>query len=61
MSEVVTALFEGTQKDDIIKKISQIPCSDSTAARRTEILADDLLEQLSSAIKKSQIHFIGCG
>ncbi len=54
MSEVVTALFEGTQKDDIIKKISQIPCSDSTAARPTEILADDLLEQLSSAIKKAK-------
>ncbi|KAL0161498.1 hypothetical protein M9458_045223 [Cirrhinus mrigala] len=54
MSEVVTALFEGTQKDEISQKISQIPCSDSTAARRTEILAVDLLEQLSSAVKKAK-------
>ena len=46
--------FEGTQKDDIIQKINQIPLSDSTAVRRTEILADDLLDQLKSAVKKAK-------
>lgn len=51
---MVTAPFEGTQKDEIIQKITQIPCSHSPAARPTEILADDLLEQLSSAIKQAK-------
>ena len=54
MKEVAIALFEGTQKDDIIQKINQIPLSDSTAVRRTEILADDLLDQLKSAVKKAK-------
>ena len=46
--------FEGTQKDDIIQKMNQIPLSDSTAVRQTEILADDLLDQLKSADKKAK-------
>ena len=37
MKEVAIALFEGTQKDDIIQKINQIPLSDSTAVRRAEM------------------------
>lgn len=32
----------------------QIPCSDSTAARQTEISDADLLEPLSTAIKKEK-------
>ena len=39
---------------DIIQKINQIPLSDSTAVRQTEILADDLLDQLKSAVKKAK-------
>ena len=55
MKEVAIALFEETQKDDIIQKLNQIPpLSDSTAVRRTEILADDLLDQLKSAVKKAK-------
>lgn len=54
MNEVAIALFEGTQKDDIIQKINQISLSDSTAAKRTEILADDLLDQMKSAVKKAK-------
>lgn len=46
--------MRGTQKDDIIQKINQIPLSDSTAVRRTEILADDLLDQMKSAVKKAK-------
>ena len=54
MKEVAIALFAGTQKDDIIQKMNQIPLSDSTAVRQTEILADDLLDQLKSADKKAK-------
>ena len=54
MNEVAIALYEGTQKDDIIQKINQIPLSDSTAVRRTEILADVLLNQMKLAVKKAK-------
>ena len=54
MNEVAIALYEGTQKDDIIQKINQIPLSDSTAVRQTEILADDLLNQMKLAVKKAK-------
>lgn len=52
--EVAIALYEGTPlEDDITQKISRISLSDSTAARRTEILADDLLDQMNSAVKNA--------
>ncbi|MBN3302946.1 GT2D2 protein, partial [Amia calva] len=54
MNEITIALFEGTQKDDIIQKINQISLSDSTAVKRTEVLAEDLLDQMKSAIKKAK-------
>ncbi|MBN3304913.1 GSHB synthetase, partial [Amia calva] len=54
MNEIAIALFEGTQKDDIIQKINQISLSDSTAVKRTEVLAEDLLDQIKSAIKKAK-------
>lgn len=54
MNEIAIALFEGTQKDDIIQKINQISLSDSTAVKRTEVLADDLLDQMKSTIKKAK-------
>ncbi|MBN3304818.1 SCND3 protein, partial [Amia calva] len=54
MNEIAIALFEGTQKDDIIQKINQISLSDSTAVKRTEVLAEDLLDQMKSAIKKAK-------
>lgn len=51
MVEVTEALFEGKQKDDIREKIKQIPLSDSTAMRRTEILAEDLTSHLDNAMQ----------
>lgn len=43
VSDVMEALLEGKQKDEMKEKINQIPLSDSSAARRTEILAEDFL------------------
>ncbi|MBN3307672.1 F200A protein, partial [Amia calva] len=58
MNEIAIALFEGTQKDDIIQKINQISLSDSTAVKRTEVLAEDLLDQMKSAIKKAKCIYL---
>ena len=46
-------LFEGKQKDDMCEKIKQIPMSASTATRKSEILADDVLAQLDAAIQSA--------
>lgn len=52
MNEVQDVMLEGTQKDEIIQK-NKILLSDSTAARRTEVLANDLLFLIfSSAVKR---------
>ncbi|XP_044133327.1 zinc finger BED domain-containing protein 5-like [Bufo gargarizans] len=53
MVEVVEAMFEGKQKEEFQGKIKQIPLSDSTAARRTEIFSEDLLSQLEVKMKKA--------
>ena len=53
MLEVTETLFEGKQKDDIKDKIKQIPLSDSTAMRRTAILAEDLTSQLDNAMQNA--------
>ncbi|XP_040278185.1 zinc finger BED domain-containing protein 5-like [Bufo bufo] len=53
MIEVVDAMFEGKQKEEFQGKIKQIPLSDSTAARRTEIISEDLLSQLEVKMKKA--------
>ncbi|KAM9299122.1 zinc finger BED domain-containing protein 5-like [Gastrophryne carolinensis] len=51
MVEVVDAMFEGKQKEEFQAKVKQIPLSDSTAARRTEIISEDLLLQLQVKMK----------
>uniref|UniRef100_A0A0P4WGZ3 Uncharacterized protein n=1 Tax=Scylla olivacea TaxID=85551 RepID=A0A0P4WGZ3_SCYOL len=53
MLEVTETLFEGKQKDDIKDKIKQIPLSDSTAMRRTAIVAEDLTSQLDNAMQNA--------
>jgi hypothetical protein len=50
MCEVADNLFEDEQKDEIREKNS---LSDSTATRRTEILAEDLTSQLDEAIQNA--------
>lgn len=54
MSEVMDTMFEGKQKEEIKAKIKQIPLSDSTASRRTEVLAGDLVKQLCDGIKNAE-------
>ena len=39
------------KKDEILDKIKQIPLSDSTAARRTELQAENLVLQLNERLK----------
>ena len=46
-------LFDGNKKDEILDKIKQIPLCDSTAMRRTEILAEDLVLQLNKKLKST--------
>ena len=43
MVQMAETLFDGKQRDEITTKIKQIPLSDSSAMRRTELLAEDLL------------------
>ncbi|XP_069828996.1 zinc finger BED domain-containing protein 5-like [Dendropsophus ebraccatus] len=51
MVEVVGTMFEGKQREEFQGKIKQIPLSDSMAARRTEIISEDLLSQLQLKVK----------
>ena len=46
-------LFDDKQRDKIIDKVKQIPLSDSTAMRRTELLAKDLVLQLDEGMKSA--------
>ena len=50
MSAVAEILFEGKQKEELCDKIKQIPLSASTATKKSEILAQDVLAQLDEAI-----------
>lgn len=61
IKEVMDTMFEDKQKAEMTAKIKQIPLSDSTATRRTEILGGDLIKQLCDGIKKYRVHFISCG
>lgn len=47
-------MLEGREKDEMKGKMNQIPLSDSSAARRTAILTEDLLQELCDDIKKAQ-------
>lgn len=53
MCKVTDTLLEGKKKDELREKIKQIPLSDSTAMRRTEILAEDLISKLDEAIQNA--------
>ena len=54
MIDVMDTLLEGKEKDEMKTKIQQIPLSDSTACRRTEMLADDVAKQLCDGIKNAE-------
>ena len=51
MTLMAETLFDGKQRDVIINKIKQIPLSDSSAMRRTELLVEDLLLELDERLK----------
>lgn len=53
MLETVETLFDDKQIVEIKNKIKQIPLSDSTCMRRTELLAEDLLSQLDERLEKA--------
>nr|XP_061820786.1 SCAN domain-containing protein 3-like isoform X2 [Nerophis lumbriciformis] len=54
LNEVMGAMFEGKEKEEMTAKINQIPLSDATATRRTEILAGDLSKLLCDGIKNAE-------
>ena len=56
---VAETLFEGKQKDELCEKIKQILMSASTATRKSEILADDVLAQLDIAIQCATLNSLG--
>ena len=45
--------FDGKKRDEILGKIKQVPLSDSTAMRRIELLAEDLVLQLNERLKST--------
>ncbi|XP_061765907.1 general transcription factor II-I repeat domain-containing protein 2-like [Nerophis ophidion] len=47
-------MFESKEKEEMTAKINQIPLSDATATRRTEILPGDLSKQLCDGIKNAE-------
>ena len=53
MIQMAETLFDGKQRDEIINKIKQIPLSDSSAMRKTELLAEDHLLQLDEGLKNT--------
>ena len=54
MLEVSDALFESNQKKTILEKIDQVPMSNQTITRRTEVLANDCFEKLKSDLGGAQ-------
>lgn len=46
-------LLSSKQKDELLEKIKQIPLSNSTATRRSEILAKDVQSKLDAAMKSA--------
>ena len=51
--QTAETLFDGKQRDEIIDKVKQLPLSDSTAMRRTGLLAEDLALQLNEGLKSA--------
>ena len=60
LNAIAKTLFEGKQKDKLCeKKIKQILLSASKATRKSEILADDVLEQLDAVIRSAALNSLG--
>lgn len=53
LKAVAKTLLGGKQRDELCEKINQIPLSATTATRKSEILADDVLTQLDAAIQST--------
>ncbi|CDQ66370.1 unnamed protein product [Oncorhynchus mykiss] len=53
MNAVADTSLDGKQKDELCEKIKQIPMSCTTAARKSEILTEDVLTQLDEAIRSA--------
>ena len=51
MNAVADTSLDGKQKDELCEKIKQIPMSCTTAARKSEILTEDVLTQFDEAIR----------
>ncbi len=49
--EITEALFEGKERQEMSKKLKKSPLSNDTSTRRTEVLAHDLVKQLTDDIK----------
>ncbi|XP_063960214.1 general transcription factor II-I repeat domain-containing protein 2A-like [Lytechinus pictus] len=54
LNEVVDSMFTGKERQDLSDKFKQIPLSNSTSTRRTELLADDVLQQLTGDLKNAE-------
>ncbi|KAM3842708.1 zinc finger BED domain-containing protein 5-like, partial [Diretmus argenteus] len=50
---IVEAMFEGKEKQEMSEKLKQIPLSNCTSTRITEVLADDVVKQLTDDIKNA--------
>ena len=53
MIQTAETLLDGKKRDEMLDKIKQIPLSDSTAMRRTDLLAEDLVLQLNERLKST--------
>ncbi len=53
MTAVAETLLEGKQKQELCDKIKQIPMSASSATKKSQILAQDVLTQLDEAVHKA--------
>ena len=53
MGAVAETYLEGKQKEELCLKIKQIPMSASSATKKSEILAEDVLAQLDEAIHEA--------
>ena len=53
MTRIAETAFDGKKRDEMINRIKQISLSDSSAIRRTELLAEDLLLQLHKGLKNA--------
>ena len=53
MIQTAKTLFDGKKRDKILDKIKQIPLSNSTAMRRTKLMAEDLVLQHNGRLKST--------